>query len=163
VLGVIYAPFLDRLYSAVKGGGAHCNGVRIKVSGSEKLQESLLLSPIDFTSFPQLKLPPFIKQIQSDIHPQCQALRIDGSACMSLVAIADGSADLMWHPRLQIWDVAAGVVIVQEAGGTVLTLGGLDYETTCRSIVAGGSERLARAITNISASSDSSDLFSNDK
>ncbi|HEY9722330.1 MAG TPA: inositol monophosphatase family protein [Oscillatoriaceae cyanobacterium] len=114
-LGVIYAPALDECYEAEVGHGAYCNGERIQVSETAELGKALLV-----TGFP------YDVRVKSDnvvafanfIHT-AQAVRRLGSAALDLAWVASGRFDGFWEPRLKPWDLAAGSVIVAEAGGRV--------------------------------------------
>ena len=114
--GLIYNPFSDELFWAEKGKGAFCNGVPIHVSDRKTLEESLILfgtcpyhrerTEKDFDLFRRVFL-------------RSQDVRRLGSAAMDLAYIACGRSDLFFERDLKPWDYAAGLIIVEEAGGTV--------------------------------------------
>lgn len=111
--GVVYAPMLDELFHAEKGKGAYLNGKKIKASNIKKLNNSLLV-----TGF-----PPAHKEINmayfNEMINHCQAVRRFGSAALDLCYIAAGRFDAYWEFGLKPWDIAAGALIVEEAGGKV--------------------------------------------
>lgn len=114
--GLIYNPFADELFWAEKGNGAFCNGRSIHVSTRKTLEESLILfgtcpyhrerTEKDFDLFRRVFL-------------RSQDVRRLGSAAMDLAYIACGRSDLFFERDLKPWDYAAGLLIVEEAGGTV--------------------------------------------
>ncbi len=132
-LGVIYNPYLDEMFSAMRGCGAFCNGSRLHVS-SEPLENALVIfgtSPYreDLTdrSF-NLACAYFKKAVD---------VRRSGSAALDMCSIAAGRAELFFELSLSPWDYAAGALIVKEAGGLVSDIDGreLAYDRQC-SVVA---------------------------
>ncbi|MFP5504290.1 MAG: inositol monophosphatase family protein [Candidatus Sericytochromatia bacterium] len=131
-LGVIYAPAIDELYTAETGEGAFLNGKRIHVSKTEELNRSLLV-----TGFPydvQVKSTNLI-HFSNFIHT-AQAVRRLGSAAIDMAWVAAGRFDGFWEPRLQPWDLAAGTVIVREAGGVVSRYDGGEFSIYGKEVVA---------------------------
>ncbi len=119
--GVIYAPIADEMYVAEKGGGAYLNGRRIRVSGRTRLDESLFATGIPFRGLPDHEL--FLRQLAA-VMPVSAGVRRFGSAALDLAYVAAGRYDGFWENGLNPWDVAAGIVLVREAGGFVSDLGG---------------------------------------
>lgn len=121
VVGVIYNPCLDELFVAEKGRGATLNGKPIGVSATDSLDKSLLVT--GFT--PKIvgseddNLNHFCNFIKT-----CQAVRRPGSAAMDFCYTAMGRFDGFWEAHLNPWDMAAGVLIVREAGGEVTSFDG---------------------------------------
>ncbi|HEX8069498.1 MAG TPA: inositol monophosphatase family protein [Pyrinomonadaceae bacterium] len=115
VLGVIYDPARDELFAAERGGGATLNGRAIRVSEVSDLNRALLC-----TGFPYdvRERGDFARHFTSFIM-HAQGVRRDGSAALDLAYVACGRFEGFWEEGLQPWDVAAGVVIVEEAGGRV--------------------------------------------
>jgi len=115
-LGVIYNPILDELYTAVRGGGAFCNGQPIHVSETDDIGVSLLV-----TGFPYKRkgrLEELLKPLKKVIMDY-QGFRRLGSAAMDLAYVASGRADAFYEEGLKPWDCAAGIVLVEEAGGKI--------------------------------------------
>ena len=114
MLGAIYDPSLDELFTAEKGKGAYLNNRKIHVSQVARLMESLIV-----TGFPyDIKDNPFnAVQHFSNFLMECQAVRRLGSAALDLSYVACGRFDGFWEVTLKPWDMAAGVLFVQEAGG----------------------------------------------
>jgi len=116
ILGVIYDPIRDELFSAQKGGGAFLNGERIHVSSKASLNESLIA-----TGFP-FKAKHFMLQylkVFHDIFEKSIGMRRLGSAAIDLAYTAAGRFDGYWEIGLSPWDAAAGTVLIREAGGQV--------------------------------------------
>ncbi len=114
--GVVYDPMADEEFEARRGRGASCNGSKLHVSDQDDLRDALLVTgfPAHKVDDPSGNLAPF-----ADFMARAQALRRDGSAALDLCCVAAGRFDGFWEPALHAWDVAAGALIVQEAGGHV--------------------------------------------
>jgi myo-inositol-1(or 4)-monophosphatase len=115
-LGAVYDPLLDELFTAEQGEGAFLNGEKITVSATERLTEALLCTgfPYDLRESSVNNLDHFNNFIM-----EAQAIRRDGSAALDLCYVAAGRFDGFWELKLNPWDVAAGTLIVEEAGGVV--------------------------------------------
>jgi len=115
VLGVVYDPSLDELFTAEKGKGARLNKKRIQVSKTSRLIESLVVTGFPYTVN---KTPePDITHFRNFII-EAQGVRRLGSAALDLSYVACGRFDGFWEGTLNPWDMAAGVLLVTEAGGT---------------------------------------------
>ena len=112
---------LDKSYTAIKGGGAFCNGQPMRVSKKSKLKESILA-----TGFRASDQGLFEDQIRKLKHfsGQCRGLRRTGAAAFDLCMVAAGSFDVFMEEDLRAWDVAAGLLLVEEAGGKVTDYSG---------------------------------------
>lgn len=121
VAGVVYDPMRAELFSAGKGTGAYLNGNRISVAKTGDLIHSLLSTgfPYDRNMSKDNNLNYFVALLMAS-----QEVRRDGSAALDLCAVAAGRFDGFWELKLNAWDVAAGTLIVQEAGGRVSDLSG---------------------------------------
>ncbi len=124
VLGVVYDPMRDELFTAQKEKGAFLNGKPIKVSGIDTLIKSLLATgfPYDRKLSEKNNLEHF-----HDLLMASQEVRRDGSAALDLCSVAAGRFDGFWELKLKPWDVAAGSLIVREAGGRVSNFAGTDF------------------------------------
>jgi myo-inositol-1(or 4)-monophosphatase len=114
--GVIYDPVRNELFTAARGKGAALNERRIRVSSINKINEALI-----GTGFPHRAmehLPSFIKTFEQ-VSLQCTGIRRSGSAALDLAYVAAGRLDAYWEGHLKEWDMAAGVLLVKEAGGIV--------------------------------------------
>lgn len=121
VLGVIYDPNRDECFVAERGAGASLDGRPIRVSSTSTLDESLVATGFAYTIRDQegTNLPE-----HGALALRCRAVREIGSAALSLAAVAAGRFDGFWELRLGPWDVAAGALLVEEAGGRVTDLTG---------------------------------------
>jgi myo-inositol-1(or 4)-monophosphatase len=123
IAGVVYNPIYDELFATARGEGATLNGKKISVSKIETLSTSLLC-----TGFPVHK-----RRANPNIHYyydftlRSHGVRRDGSAALDLACVAAGRFDGFWEFGLQAWDTAAGVLLVQEAGGAVSDFHGHPY------------------------------------
>ena len=120
VAGVVYNPYLDETFYAIKGKGAFCNGKRISVS-SQPIDKALVIfgsSPYDKSLFPKTI------EVLSEYFYKVLDIRRSGSAALDLCCIASGRADLFFELQISPWDFAAGKLLIEEAGGVVTTLDG---------------------------------------
>jgi myo-inositol-1(or 4)-monophosphatase len=133
VIGVVYEPNRKELYSSAKGEGAFLNGSRIKVTATADLADSLLA-----TGFPYQKADPRISNLPqlNKILPLVRCVRRMGSAALDLCYVACGRIDGYWEPMLHPWDMAAGSLIVEEAGGSVSDYEGESFNPVCPEIIA---------------------------
>lgn len=131
-LGVIYDPMRDELFSVERGQGSALNGRRINVSQTEDLNRAMLC-----TGFPYdvRERSEFARHFTSFIM-SAQAVRRDGTAALDLAYVACGRFDGFWEEGLRPWDVAAGVLMIEEAGGRVSRYDGLPFEIYTPPVVA---------------------------
>ncbi|MGA8761985.1 MAG: inositol monophosphatase family protein [Candidatus Sulfotelmatobacter sp.] len=132
IAGVVYDPTRDELFSAEQGRGAHLNGAPIHVSATANLKECLVAT--GFPSHKRHKNPNifFYHQITLSTH----GVRRAGSAALDLCNLACGRFDGFWEFNLNSWDTAAGVLIVEEAGGTVSRFDGSPFELNSHETLA---------------------------
>ena len=133
VVGVINVPYLNRVYTAIKGNGAFMNGEKISVSNRIELKSTLLA-----TGFYGENETLVDEQIQrfSKVLKQVRAVRRVGSAAIDLAFVAEGVYDGYWESHLSPWDTAAGMLLVSEAGGKVTTYDGGKYSPYDKTILA---------------------------
>ena len=118
---VIYEPNRNDLYTATKGRGAFLNDKRIRVSKCDKLQQSLIGTGFPFRDFKHLDT--YLAMFKSMLQ-KTSGIRRPGSAALDLAYVANGSLDAFWEIGLSSWDIAAGALLVQEAGGIISNLNG---------------------------------------
>ncbi len=116
VLGVIYDPVRNELFHAELGGGAFLNAERIQVSSKEKLSDCLLATGFPFKA--KHLLPPYLNAFET-VFNRSIGMRRMGAAAVDLAYVATGRFDAFWELGLSPWDVAAGTVLIREAGGSV--------------------------------------------
>jgi myo-inositol-1(or 4)-monophosphatase len=120
-IGVIYDIPNDRLYRAEKGGGATCNSRPLQVSQCSTLNSALVASGFAYDR--RLRADFYLAYVKHFLE-NAQGFRRCGSAAMDLAMLADGKLDAYWEFGLNSWDVAAGTLILQEAGGQVSDVAG---------------------------------------
>lgn len=137
VAGAVYNVPADEMVSAGAGEGARRNGSPLRCTGAARLEEALL-----GTGFPYDRGAPFDRQLRLLEHLVRPAhdVRRDGSAAVDLCNVATGRTDGFWETALQPWDMAAGVLIVEEAGGRATGFDGRPWSVTTRDVVAANPE-----------------------
>ncbi len=116
---VIYNPILDELFHAQKGKGAWLNGKQIAVSGASSLRESLLATGFPYTKVERGRDYDWVIESMKRLLPVTQDIRRLGAAAIDLSYVAAGIFDAFYECNLKPWDVAAGILLVEEAGGRV--------------------------------------------
>ena len=126
---VVYDPVLNEEFVASRGGGAQLNGRRIRVAGTAKLEEAVLCSGIPARAIDE-HLDGYMAAV-AEFNRRCRGLRRFGAAALDLAYVAAGRVDGFWELSLYPWDIAAGALLVREAGGFVGdTYGGDDFLAT---------------------------------
>jgi myo-inositol-1(or 4)-monophosphatase len=133
--GVIYDPLRQELFTTSRGAGATVDGRKMRVSDTRLLEKSLV-----GTGYPYKPgsdwLDPYMDMLKAAIH-QTSGVRRPGAAALDLAYVAAGRLDGFWEIGLNIWDVAAGVLMIQECGGIVTDLAGREGWQQSGNIVAG--------------------------
>jgi myo-inositol-1(or 4)-monophosphatase len=131
--GVIYNPLTQELFTAVRSGGAWLNGQRLHVSATPALSDAILVTgfPYNVADNPLRCIDQFAAVVGKGL-----PVRRLGSAALDLAYTAAGRFDAYWESILQPWDMAAGVLLVQEAGGHVSRYLNAPFELTTGSIIA---------------------------
>ena len=132
-VGVVYDPLLDELYHATRGGGAFLGDRRLAVSRQQELGLALVATGFayDVHRSSADNAACFARMLKA-----ARGIRRDGSAALDLCYVAAGRFDAYWEFKLHAWDVAAGIVIVEEAGGRVSAADGAEVPTDGSSLVA---------------------------
>ncbi|MBS4534062.1 inositol monophosphatase [Clostridium sp. D2Q-14] len=119
VLGVVYEPILNEMFSAIKGKGAYLNDKKITVGSKNTLRQSVLA-----TGFPYDRVTNIDNNLNylNSILPKLRGIRRMGAAAYDLANVACGRLDGYWELRLSPWDVAAGRILIKEAGGKVIDI-----------------------------------------
>lgn len=131
--GVIYDPIRDELFSASRGQGAYMNNRRLRVSKQKQLAGSLLGTGFPYSRFNNLDA--YMKSLAAII-PQVAGIRRAGSAALDLAYVAAGRFDGFWELGLKPWDIAAGALLVKEAGGLITDFSGQEKYLENGDIVA---------------------------
>jgi myo-inositol-1(or 4)-monophosphatase len=120
-LGVVYDPVMKETYRAIRGQGSFLNDTRLEVSAVERLEDALLGTGFSYDRGARLGRS---LKIFEKIIPEVQSIRRDGCAALNLCYVAAGRYDGFWELNLNPWDIAAGKLIIEEAGGRVTDLVG---------------------------------------
>jgi myo-inositol-1(or 4)-monophosphatase len=133
ISGVVYDPMRDELFAAERGAGATLNNRSIRVSATAELVRSLLSTgfPYDIRTSSLTNLDHW-----ANFAMNAQALRRDGAAALDLCYVASGRYDGFWELNLATWDMAAGALIVQEAGGRVSDFAGAEFDPYKPEVIA---------------------------
>lgn len=143
--GVIYDPVADELYAAERGAGAYCNAARLTTSPISEVGEALVAVSLPPRVGPDSPdLADFVRVVQV-----AQAIRRSGSAALNMANLAHGRLDAFWATKIQPWDVAAGVLLVREAGGVVTGRGGGEFDVWHPHFLAAAGPQLHETLLEI--------------
>ncbi|MCO5221100.1 MAG: inositol monophosphatase [Thermomicrobiales bacterium] len=149
ILGVVYDPMRDELFVSERGAGATLNGAPISVSAIDNVERALLGT--GFAYDPDARTEN--ARIWNGFLSLCQGVRRDGSAALNLCYVACGRLDGFWERPLNAWDLAAGSLMVEEAGGVVTGFDGTPFGPYRREIVCANGllfAELSREISRLS-------------
>ena len=147
LVGAVYDPSSDECFTAIAGQGSRLNGREIHTSAVADFPEAL--AAVGF--------PPGVKGGSPDVDlflemiPLCQAIRRTGSAALNLCYVAAGRFDMFWSFSTHIWDVAAGVLIIREAGGCVSASNGGPFRLDDADFLAAANPTLHEKLRNIAS------------
>jgi myo-inositol-1(or 4)-monophosphatase len=134
IAGIIYNPATDELYTAERGQGAYYNDRRIRVAARQKLRESVVACGIPFMGHGEHDT---FRAELAKVQAQVAGVRRFGSAALDLAWVASGRFDAYWERDIKPWDMAAGILMVKEAGGYVSDAWGREEMLKTGTIVAG--------------------------
>lgn len=148
-IGIVFAPVLDQMYTAIKGKGAKLNGKPIKVSGCTEMKNAMILMEVharDGEKSEKIQLENIGKTI-SKVH----SFRTIGSAAIDMALIASGSSDVFFHfGGLHCWDVVAGALLISEAGGYLCDpRDGKEFDYMSRYVLCAANKGLAEEILTL--------------
>ena len=147
VAGIVNCPVINHMYTAIKGHGAYLNGTKLlKTSNRKSIKDSMILLEMPTGANPTKKEVALTNMTFFMEH--AHAVRCPGPAATDIAWIGAASADAFVHMGIHCWDMAAGALIVTEAGGTCLHTDGSEFNLMGRQIVAAASEDLAREIVS---------------
>jgi myo-inositol-1(or 4)-monophosphatase len=145
VAGAVYDPNRDELFSAGRGAGATRNGERIEVSSPRELSQALCMASLPMKAQrTDLQVQRFLKLLEAAQHVQRT-----GSAALNLCGVACGRIDAFWSTSLMPWDMAAGVLLVREAGGRVTTTAGGAFDVNVPDLLASNGPPLHAAVAAV--------------
>jgi myo-inositol-1(or 4)-monophosphatase len=134
IAGVIYNPANEELYTAERGKGAFLNDQRLRVAGRRKLNECVIACGLPHIGRGDHELS---RQEMTEIQNRVAGLRRFGAASLDMAFVAAGRLDGYWERNLQSWDMAAGQIMVREAGGVVSGIAGDDDPLITRNVICG--------------------------
>ena len=155
--GVIFDPIRDEMFSAARGKGARMNDKRLRVSPQKKLDHALLGTGFPFKEKHHFK--PYFRTFEA-VFPNAAGVRRAGSAALDLAYVAAGRLDGFWEIKLNKWDMAAGVLLILEAGGLVGDFYGGETYLENGNIIAGNPKIFKQLLQLILPSLESIDLES---
>lgn len=146
---VVYEPMREELFTASRGAGAQLDGHKIRVSGNKDLERSLIGTGFPYRQADE-ELEPYLAMLAKVIK-STSGVRRPGSAALDLCSVACGRLDAFWETGLKSWDLAAGTLIIREAGGIVSALDGAENHMETGHVLA-GSPRIYRGLAKLCAS-----------
>ncbi|KAJ3640710.1 hypothetical protein Zmor_027254 [Zophobas morio] len=153
VMGIIYNPFMEELYTAIKGQGAFLNGKRLQTSKQTNIQKCVLNYELSLARNDKLR-EMYLYRF-SHLISAIMGIRSMGSAAMGLCYVARGSMDAYQCDGLYPWDAAAGVLIVREAGGAVSdSTAGKEFDLMNPNFIAAASKRLLDQLLAVEKQAD---------
>lgn len=142
VLGVVYDPMADELFTALRGRGAWLNATRLRTSGCTEVSQALVAA----------SFPPKMHRDAPEIHQflnvllASQSVRRLGSAALNLCYVGAGRLDGYWGGRLNAWDIVAGALVATEAGATVVRHDGSSFDPWGGQVLAAATDPLSREL-----------------
>ena len=140
VVGVTYDPLREELFTAEAGKGAYLNGTPISVTESQELSQALLSFDLGYVD----EKAGLALDMVRGLWPGVQSMRLMGSAALGIAYAAAGRVDLYFHHSLSPWDMAAGLVLVREAGGTMVDRQGRPANLSTPSVIASSHHLIGR-------------------
>ncbi len=145
VVGVVFDPNRDEMFRGVLGKGATCNGHALFVSQTERLGEAMTVASLPVASGPD---DPAVGRFLR-VLPHAQSVQRTGSAALNLSYVAAGRVDAYWSTNLKPWDMAAGVLIVREAGGRVSRIDGQPFVVDQPNLLSSNGSALHSALQRL--------------
>jgi myo-inositol-1(or 4)-monophosphatase len=133
IVGIIFDPIKNEMFYAEKGRGAYLNNSRIRVSSRNTIADSVALT--GGPAFSETHKQNFYEEYVTMSNHFHQVRKL-GSAALDLAYVAAGRAEVFWHKNLKYWDIAAGIIIVKEAGGTISDFKGKTFDLSKKQILA---------------------------
>ncbi|XP_076656084.1 inositol monophosphatase 1-like [Halictus rubicundus] len=144
---VVYNPILEQFFTARKGQGAFLNGAPIRVSGEKELRKALVMMEMGTSRDPE-KMKVVLANA-NNIPAQVHGIRALGSAALNMCMVAMGGADVSFEFGIHAWDIAAGDIIVREAGGVCIDPAGGPFDLMSRRALCASTMELAQSLAEI--------------
>ncbi|MDQ3855791.1 MAG: inositol monophosphatase [Chloroflexota bacterium] len=132
VAAAAYLPAVGEMFEAAEGGGARLNGRTLRVSDTQQLADAVVMTDLLPKGHPDQLSP----EVLAGLIAAARRTRMLGSVCAGMCYTAAGRFDVYYRPLLSVWDVAAGVLLVREAGGVVRSFSGDDWHANTSSVLA---------------------------
>ena len=145
---VVFDPVRQEEFTASRGRGAQLNGHRLRVSNRTDLRECLLGTGIPFLGHEQQRLPQYTQTL-AELAAQCIGIRRAGAAALDLAYVAAGRFDGFWETGLERWDIAAGALIIKEAGGLISDLSGSERYLDNGQVVCGNPKIFKQLLSTV--------------
>lgn len=146
---IVYNPILNELYTAQTGLGAYCNGEQISVQKDANLQNAIIATGFPYVKHEIGKEYWWVVNSFKQLLPKIRDIRRLGAAALDLCYLSSGKVNGFYEINLQPWDVAAGILIVQEAGGVVSNITGKKYDFSQQIIVASNGDIHTELLENL--------------
>ncbi|XP_042220416.1 inositol monophosphatase 1-like isoform X2 [Homarus americanus] len=146
-VGIVYNPVLEQMFTAVKGQGAFLNDEKISASGQTDLGQALVFSEMGTSRDPE-KVDTVLTNLTTLI-TKVHGIRGVGSAALSMMYVAAGWGDAFYHCGLCCWDMAAGYLIIKEAGGYLCDTQGGPFDLMRRRVLCASTQELAEKIAKL--------------
>uniref|UniRef100_A0A8C2X9M4 Inositol-1-monophosphatase n=1 Tax=Cyclopterus lumpus TaxID=8103 RepID=A0A8C2X9M4_CYCLU len=143
--GVVYSCLEDKMYKARKGKGAFCDDEQIQVSDVKDINKSIIISEHG-TDRSIEKVTKIFSTMQKILRIPVHGLRGSGTAATNMCLVASGASEAFFEIGIHCWDIAAGVVIVREAGGIILDVDGGPFELMSRRMMSANNDVIAQRI-----------------
>ncbi len=145
---VVFDPVRQEEFTASRGRGAQLNGHRLRVSNRIDLRECLLGTGIPFLGHEQQRLPQYTQTL-AELAGQCMGIRRAGAAALDLAYVAAGRFDGFWETGLERWDMAAGALLIKEAGGLISDLSGSERYLDNGQVVCGNPKVFKQLLSTV--------------
>ncbi|XP_043518001.1 inositol monophosphatase 1-like isoform X2 [Frieseomelitta varia] len=146
-IGVVYNPILEQFFSARRDQGAFLNGAPIRVSGEKELRKALVMMEMGTSRDPEkMKI---VLENANNLTPQVHGIRALGSAALNMCMVALGGADISFEFGIHAWDIAAGDIIVREAGGVCIDPAGGPFDVMSRRVLCAATMELAQELAKV--------------
>lgn len=143
--GVVYSCLEDKMYKARQGKGAFCDDKPIEVSDVKDINQSIIISEHGTDRSPE-KVTKIFSTMQKNLCIPVHGLRGSGTAATNMCLVATGAVEALFEIGIHCWDIAAGAVIVKEAGGILLDVDGGPFDLMSRRMISANNETIAKRI-----------------
>ncbi|KAK5889700.1 hypothetical protein CesoFtcFv8_015680 [Champsocephalus esox] len=144
-VGVVFSCLEDKMYTARRGGGAFCNGQRLQVSSQEDIQQAMVCTEFGSSRDPEVVEKIFCS-LRAVLSIPTHGVRGAGTAAINMCLVASGCVEAYYEIGIHVWDIAAGALLVTEAGGVLMDVQGGPVDLMSRRVLAANSPALAERL-----------------